>query len=472
MEPRQHHNVTLAILTLAGSAFSLQQTMVFPALSTFQREFEASTAWTTWVLTGFLVAAAVTTPILGRLGDQFGKKRVLIVSLALFVIGCLGAAAAWNIWSLIAFRALSGAGGALFPLSFAIIRDEFPPEKVKVGIGLLSAVWGVGGGFGIVLSGVIVDNASWRWLFVLGSLPVAITIVLIHRLVPESPVRSPSRVDYPGALLLGGALVALMVALTEGERWGWSSAPILALAALSAACFLLWSHVELRSESPMVDMRMLAHRPVLLTNVTTMVSGFALFACFVLVPAFVQASAAGGYGFGASATMAGLYLLPSSVAMLFSGPAAGFLGRRFGSKWPLAGGMLTVSLAALLLAVAHDEPWHVVAATCLLGLGVGAAFAAMAALIAENVAATEMGVATGMNTVVRLIGAVIGGQVAAALLTAQTIGATSVPAESAYTTTFALSAGAGLLASLLALSIVARPLRHRLEPLAEGSAPI
>ena len=332
-------------------------------------------------------------------------------------------------------------------MSFAIIRDEFPADKVKVGIGLLSAVWGVGGGFGIVLSGVIIDHASWRWLFVLGSIPVAITIVLIHRLIPESPVRSPSRVDYPGALLLAGALLSLMVALTEGESWGWVSAPVLGLAALSAACFVLWGLVELRSESPMVDMRMLAHRPVLLTNVATMISGFALFSCFVLVPSFVQTSSAHGYGFGASATMAGLYLLPSSVAMLFSGPAAGLIGRRVGSKWPLAGGMLTVAVAAVLLAVAHDEPWHVVAAITLLGLGVGAAFSSMAALIADNVASTEMGVATGMNTVVRVIGGVVGGQVAAAVLTAQTIGATSIPAESAYTTTFALSAGAALVAS-------------------------
>ena len=159
---RQHHNVTLGILTLAGTAFSLQQTMVFPALKTFQEEFGAGTAWTTWVLTGFLVSAAVTTPVLGRLGDQFGKERLLLVSLGLFLAGCLGAACAWNIWSLIAFRVLAGAGGALFPLSFAIIRDELPADKVKVGIGLLSAVWGVGGGFGIVLSGVIVDHFSWR----------------------------------------------------------------------------------------------------------------------------------------------------------------------------------------------------------------------------------------------------------------------------------------------------------------------
>ena len=461
MDPtRQHHNITLGILTLAGAAFSLQQTMVFPALGTFQDEFGASTAWTTWVLTGFLVSGAVLTPILGRLGDQFGKERLLLISLMLFLFGCLGAAFAWNLWSLIAFRAVSGAGGALFPLSFAIIRDEFPAEKVKVGIGLLSAVWGVGGGFGIVLSGVIVDHLDWRYLFLLGSIPVALSLALVHRYVPESPIRSPSRVDIPGALLLSGGLISLMVALTEGEHWGWGAPLLLGVVALSGLFFALWGVVESRSSSPMVDLRMLAHRPILLTNVATLISGFALFSCFVLVPTFVESDA--GYGFGASATQAGLYLLPSSLAMLVAGPLAGMLGRRFGSKWPLAGGMLVVSGAALLFAFAHDDPGPVLLASALLGLGVGAAFAAMAALITDNVDPREMGVAGGMNTVVRMIGGVVGGQVGAALLTARTIGDSSVPAESAFTTTFALSAVTALLAAAIAVSIGATPVRRRL----------
>ena len=282
--------------------------------------------------------------------------------------------------------------------------------------------------------------------------------------MPESPIRSPSRVDVPGALLLSGALISLMVALTEGEDWGWTSPLLFGVLVLGAIFFVLWGIVESRSSSPMVDLRMLAHRPMLLTNIATLISGFALFSCFVLLPAFVETDSGHGYGFGASATKAGLYLLPSSVAMLFAGPLAGMIGRRFGSKWPLAGGMLVVSLAALLFATAHDESWHVLVASALLGLGVGAAFAAMAALIADNVDALEMGVASGMNTVVRMIGAVIGGQVGAALLTAQTIGSSSIPAESAFTTTFALSAAAALVAAGIAVSIGTRPLRSRLEP--------
>jgi MFS family permease len=233
--------------------------------------------------------------------------------------------------------------------------------------------------------------------------------------------------------------------------------------ALSGALFVLWGVVESRSSSPMVDLRMLAHRPILLTNVATLISGFALFSCFVLLPVFVVTDADSGYGFGASATKAGLYLLPSSLAMLVAGPLAGAVGRPYGSKWALAGGMLVVSVAALMFATVNGDPIPVLVASGLLGLGVGAAFAAMAGLIADNVDPREMGVAGGMNTVVRMIGAVVGGQVGAALLTARTIGDSSVPAESAFTITFALSAVTALVAAGIAVSIGSRPLRRQLE---------
>src|SRR6187551_3239780 len=178
---------------MAATAYALQQTMVVPALPELQRELGASTTWVTWVMTGFLLSAAVLTPILGKLGDRYGKERLLVLSLVTFLIGCIGSAAA----------------GAVFPLSFGIIRDEFPPERMKVGIGLLSAVFGVGGGLGLVISGLIVDNASWRWLFVIGAAGVAVAIVLVHRFIPESPVRSTSRIDVPGAALMSIVLVSV-----------------------------------------------------------------------------------------------------------------------------------------------------------------------------------------------------------------------------------------------------------------------
>jgi EmrB/QacA subfamily drug resistance transporter len=469
-EGRQHYNVTLAILTLAGMAFALQQTMVIPALPALQHDLHTTTTWVTWVLTIFLLVASVATPVLGKLGDQYGKGRLLTITLAIFLAGCIGAAAAWNIWSLIAFRAVQGVGGAVFPLSFAIIRDEFPREKIAVAIGLVSAVFGVGGGFGIVLSGLIVDHLSWRWLFIVGSIALAAAVVLVHRFVPESPIKTPSRVDFLGASLMSVGLIAMLLALTEGESWGWTSRRILALAVIAAVFLLAWGFAELWVAEPMVDMRMLTRRQVLFTNLTALVAGFAMFGAFVLVPNFVETPhdlsdsvrPLVHYGFDASTTKAGLYLLPSSVALLFAAPLAGLIGRRTGSKWPLAVGLVLVAASAGSLARWHDVPWQVLAAMPLLGVGIGFAFAAMATLITEAVRPTETGVATGMNTVMRTVGGVIGGQVGAALLSAHTIpGTNNVPTVTGFTRAFAICAVAAIVGAGVAVFVTPPRLRRR-----------
>jgi EmrB/QacA subfamily drug resistance transporter len=475
---RQHYGLTLGILTLGTTAYALQQTMVIPALPELQHELDASTTWVTWVLTGFLLSAAVLTPILGKLGDRFGKERLLVASLGAFLLGCLGCALAPDIWTLIAARIVSGAGGAVFPLSFGIIRDEFPAEKVKIGIGLLSAVFGVGGGLGLVLSGLIVDNLSWRWIFVVGAAAVAISIVLVHRFVPESPVRSPSRVDVPGALLFSTMLLTLLLGLSEGENWGWTSPAVLGLFALSAFMGAAWVLFELRADAPLIDMRVLADRPVLLTNTTALISGFAMFGSFILVPGFVQApgdlpdaiASHLGYGFGANATTTGLYLLPGSLLMLFAGPLAGILGRRVGSKWPLSIGMTLIMLGALTLAAFHDRPWQIVVAMACLSVGVGFSFAAMAALVTEAVRPTETGVATGINTVMRTVGGVMGAQIGAAILSANTLAGTEVPAESAYVSAFVLSALAAGFGAVIAVFVTPTRIRRRRAAVAVGTA--
>ena len=472
---RQHYNTTLAILTVAGTAYALQQTMVIPALPALQRELHTTTTWVTWVLTALLLVASVSTPILGKLGDQYGKERLLVISLVLFFIGCVGAAAAWNIWALIFFRAFQGLGAAVFPLSFGIIRDEFPREKVGVGIGLISAVFGVGGGFGIVLSGLIVDNLSWRWLFIFGAIPVAFAAVLVHRFVPESPIRTPSRVDFIGATLLSVGLVCLLLALTEGESWGWTSPRVGGLFAGAAVFLAVWVIAELRVPEPMVDMHVFVQRQVLFTNICALITGFAMFGTFVLIPNFVETprglpgatARLVNYGFDATATKAGLYLLPSSITLLFAGPAAGVIGRRTGSKWPLAGGMLLSGISAAMLAFWNSETWEILVALAVLGIGVGFAFAAMATLITEAVRPTETGIATGMNTVMRTVGGVIGGEVGAAILTAHLIPGTSVPSLRGYEVAFTTAAAAAFVGVVAAVLVTAR--RERLVVAAETS---
>jgi EmrB/QacA subfamily drug resistance transporter len=459
-EERQHYNVTLAALTLAGGAFALQQTMVVPALATLQRDLHTTTTWSTWVLTIFLLTASVATPVLGKLGDQHGKERMLALSLTIFLVGCIGCCFAWNIWALIAFRAISGAGGAVFPLSFAIIRDEFPREKVGVAIGLVSSVFGVGGGLGIVLAGLIVDNASWRWLFIVGSIGIAIALVMVIRFVPESPIKTETSVDYVGAGLLSGGLIALLLALSEGPDWGWISARVVALYVISVVLFVVWILAELRVKEPLVDMHVFAERPVLLTNLTALISGFALYGTWLLIPEFVETPRGLGataahllhYGFDASATGAGLYLLPSSLVLLVAGPIAGMIGRRIGMKWPLVIGLLLVSGSAAAFAAWHDRPWQILVPMPFFGIGFGFAYAAMATLITEAVRPTETGVATGMNTVMRTVGGVVGGQVGAALLTAYTVGR-NLPAERGYAIAFVLAAATALVAAVLAVFV-------------------
>jgi EmrB/QacA subfamily drug resistance transporter len=475
---RQHYNLTLAILTIAGAAYALQQTMVIPALPALERELHTTTTWVTWVLTVLLLVASVSTPILGKLGDQHGKERLLVIALVFFFVGCVGAAASWNIWSLIVFRAVQGLGAPVFPLSFGIIRDEFPRDRIPVAIGLISAVFGIGGGFGIVLSGLIVDHLSWRWLFIFGAIPVAVATLLVHRFVPESPIKTPSRVDVVGATLLSGGLVCLLLALTEGEGWGWTSARVLALFTGAAALLATWIVAELRVPEPLVDMRMFVHRPVLLTNVCALITGFAMFGTFVLIPNFVEAprhlpnevARLVDYGFGATATKAGLYLLPSSVALLFAGPAAGVIGRRVGSKWPLAAGMLLAGISAGMLALWHDEPWQVLAAMPVLGVGVGFAFAAMATLITEAVRPTETAVATGMNTVMRTVGGVVGGQIGAAILSAHWISGTEVPGVGGFEVAFGISAAAAVAGAIIAIFVTPSAARRR-ERLAVAAEP-
>jgi EmrB/QacA subfamily drug resistance transporter len=465
---RQHYNITLAALTIAGIAYALQQTMVVPALPALQRDFHTSTTWVTWLLTGFLLVSAVATPLLGKLGDQHGKERLLLISMAIFFVGCVLAVFAWNIWSLIGARAIQGIGGAVFPLAFAIIKDEFPEDKVGSAVGIVSAVFAIGGGLGLVLSGLIVDNLSWRWLFIVGAAGVGVATVMIWRYVPESPIKTESRVDFPGAVLLSVGLGSLLLALSEGGNWGWTSGRTGGLFLLSVAALVGWGVVELHVPEPMLDMRMLARRPVLLTNLTALVAGYAMFGGFVLIPNFVETprglshSVAGlvHYGFGASSTKAGLYLLPGALAGFLSGPAAGKMGRRWGSKWPAALGMLLAGAGLAWLAVWHSHTWDFIVGMLLIGIGIPFTFAAMAKLIVDNVRPEETGVASGMNTVMRTIGAVIGGQVGAAILSGSSIPGTHVPTESAFTSAFVIAAAAALVSTGVALFVT--PWRRRL----------
>jgi EmrB/QacA subfamily drug resistance transporter len=461
---RQSYNLTLLVLAASALAYALAQTMVAPALPEIQHALHTSTTSVTYVLTAYLLTASVATPVVGRLGDMFGKERMLLVTLGFFGLGSLVAALSHSIGMLIAGRAIQGVGGAVFPLAFGIIRDEFPPEKVATAIGLISATFGIGGGAGLVLSGLIVDNLAYEWIFWLALAFVGVAFVATHLFVPESPVKSPAKIDWAGAALLSAGLVCLLFALSQASRWGWGSPKEIALFSAAAVILVIWGRYEQRVPQPLVDMRMMRRRPVLTTNLTGLLIGFGMFGSFIIIPQLVQLPKSTGFGFGASVTEAGLFLLPSTAAMLFAGPVAGVLGTRFGSKVPLIAGTLFCAVSFAFLAVEHEHRWAIYCASALMGLGIGFAFASMANLIVEAVDQLETGVATGMNTIMRTIGGSLGAQISATILASHVAG--GHPTSTAFTIAFSVSSVAVMIAFCTALAIPGKERR------ATGTEPV
>ena len=449
---------TRTLLPLAGAAlaYSLAQTMVIPALPELQQEFHAGPADATWLLTAFLLTSSIATPLLGRLGDMHGKEHWLLISLAIFGVGSLVAAVAGSLTVMIAGRAIQGAGGAIFPLAIGIIRDEFPRERVAPAIGTVSAMFGIGGGAGLVLAGIFVDHGSISWIFWLSVATTALAALATWLWVPESPVRVRARIDWVGGALLSMTLLALLLPISEGNTWGWTSPRVLGLFAAAAVFAVLWARWELRVVDPLVDLALMRQRPVWTTNVAACAIGFAMFGSFVLVPQFVQTPAVVGYGFGASVTESGLFLLPSALLMLFAGPLSGRLGARYGSRVPLALGALSSGLSYALLATFHGARIDIYLSSVLLGLGVGLALAAMANLVVEAVPPDVTGVASAINAIMRTIGGAIGAQVAAAIVSGALAEGAQYPAESGFTGAFAMSAAASGVALLVCFAIPSR----------------
>jgi EmrB/QacA subfamily drug resistance transporter len=462
---RQHYGITLAVLATAALAYAVSQTMVAPALPAIQKDLHTTTTGVTWVLTIYLLSASIATPVLGRLGDMFGKERMLVLVLGMFAVGSLVAALSHSIGVLVAGRAIQGFAGAVFPLAFGIIRDEFPPERVAQGIGLISATFGIGGGVGLVAAGAIVDHLSYEWIFWIGLIVTAIAIVCTLLFVPESPIKVPAKIDWAGAVLLSVGLGTLLLGISEGPRWGWASGRVLGLFLAAVAALVAWVRFELRVPAPLVDIRMMQRRPVWATNVAALLVGFGMFGSFILIPQFVQAPASAGYGFHATVTEAGLILLPSTAVMLFAGPASGWLGARLGSRLPLMIGTLLAAAAFALIALAHAHRWELYIGTALMGAGIGFAFAAMANLIVEAVDPTETGIATGMNTIMRTIGGSLGGQLSATIVSAHVIAGTAIATEGGYTAAFLLSALVLVLAFGATLLV---PVRARVHTTAAG----
>jgi EmrB/QacA subfamily drug resistance transporter len=432
-----HPNVILAVLSLAGLAYAVLSSAVIPALPTLQHSLHTSETGAAWLLTGFLLSASVGTSIIGRLGDMYGKERLLLWTLLVLAAGTLLAAVSNSLALLIVARVIQGVAGGIFPLAFSIARDEFPPDRVAGSIGLMSSILGVGGGAGLVIGALIVQHLGWHWLFWLPLVVTLLAALATWRFIPESPVRSPASVNWGAAALMSLGMSAVLVGIAQTTVWGWGDARTIGVLVFGLLVCAAWVWVEVHSDEPLVDMSMMRLRGVWTTNTAAFLLGAGMYASFIVLPQFAQLPKRTGFGFGASIVVSSLYLLPCALVMGLLGTVAGKVAKRFGSKSALIVGAAISALAFLWLFVAHRHPYDFLIGATVLGIGIGLAFAALGNLIVQAVPSTQTGVASGMNTVMRTLGGALGGQLSATFIVDNQ--AHGLPSVSGFTDTFLLA---------------------------------
>ena len=447
----------IGILSLCGTVVALQQTLVVPLLHDFSSIFGVSSDSSSWLVTATLLTSAVATPIVSRLADMFGKRLMMIVSMVTMLIGSVLAAAGGVFLTAIVGRSLQGFAAALIPIGISIMRDELPKEKVGSAVALMSATLGIGGALGLPLSGVIYQSLGWHAIFWISAGAAGLLIVGVLALVSESTVRTKGRFDFVGAGLLSVVLTSLLLAISKGSSWGWTSRPVLGLFVLMALALTVWVPYELRVGQPLVDLRTSGRRPVLLTNVASVLAGFAMFANLLLTTQQLQLPTATGYAFGLNVTVAGVASIPSGLAMVLMAPVSGRLINRYGGRVTLITGASIMGFAYLGRVFFSGTLAEVIAGSTMVGIGTAIAFAAMPTLIMSSVPITETASANGLNSLLRAVGTSLSSAAVAAVLGAVTIqvGASRLPSFNAFQDVYWMAGIAAFSSALVAAFVPA-----------------
>ncbi|QNG21203.1 MFS transporter [Rhodococcus triatomae] len=439
------------------------QTLVVPIIGTIGDQLGVGTTAVSWLITANLLAAATSTPVLARVADLYGKRRVLLGILLVVLVGSLLAALASSLPLLVAARVLQGFSYGLFPIGIAVLRDELAPGKLTGAMGLLSGTMGFGGCFGIVLAGVLVsDGSDFHRVFWLSAAVTLCALAGAALVIPSRPPTGSGTIDWIGVVGLSTGLVLVLLALAEGVRWGWGSPATIGCAAGGILVLIGWYLWERRAEHPVVAPRLVAARAVLPTHLAAVLIGMAMFAMFLGASFFVQAPrAAAGYGFGATVLEAALvYLLPGAVFGVLASAVSGRLVGRFTARRVLTAASAVGVAGFVLFALAHDHTWQVILAIVLVNTFVSLAFACLPSLIVAEVPPQDTGVANSINSIGRSVGSSISSALLATLLAAITVTGTDVPSETAFVVAFAFGAVTTALAGLL-VALGNRPARGR-----------
>ncbi|WP_372511444.1 MFS transporter [Lentzea californiensis] len=391
------------------------QTLVIPLLPRFPALLDSSPGDTAWVITSTLLASAVATPVIGRLGDMYGKRRMLLVSLLMLVAGSVIAALSYSLVPLIIGRVVQGLAVGVIPLGISIMRDELPLERLAGATALMSASLGVGGALGLPAAAFLVEQSDWHMLFWTSAAAGVLVLVAVLVVVPESPVRGGGRFDFLGALGLSVALICLLLGVSKASTW--SGATTTGLFVVAAVVLGLWGWWELRSPQPLVDLRTTARRQVLLTNIASAVFAFAMFAQSLVLPQVLQLPASTGHGLGQSLLVTGLVLVPSGLVMMATAPLSAKISNARGPRVTLILGALVVAIGYSAGVFMLTAVWQLVVVSAVIGAGIGLGYGAMPALIMGAVPASETAAANSLNTLMRAIGTSVSSAVAGVVLT-------------------------------------------------------
>ncbi len=450
-----HPGVLIAVLAAAGISVSLTQTLMIPLIPELPALLNTSPANASWTITVTLLTAAVATPVFGRLGDMHGPKPMLMICAGIMAFGSFLAAVSSSLVPFIIGRGLQGMSLPIIPLAISVLRSALPADRVGPAMGLISSSLGVGGALGLPLSAVIAQKADWHVLFWSAAVLGVGALLLFHFLVPDVPPSSADRFDPLGTVLLAVGLIALLLPITKGSTWGWTSATTLSLFAVSIVVFAVFARWQFRTPAPIVDLRTTLRRPVLTTNIAAVLVCFSMFALSLVAPQILELPKGTGYGLGQSMLQAGLWMAPGGLAMMAASPLAARMAGRRGPKFTLVCGSAIIGVAYLGAVWLIGSPAAVMVANIAISLGVGFAYSSLPALINAAVPMSETAAANGINALARSLGTSISSAVIGAVLASMTItyAGHTMPSLAGLRTALLIAAGVAGLAALVAMTI-------------------